>query len=66
MSYQEERHHRSAMWRPEAPGGEEQLFERAVGETAAQVTPSRPSLLQPQHDCNIVWRWHIRRRRRNA
>jgi hypothetical protein len=67
MDYQEERLHRSAARRPDSPGGEEQLFERVIGDPAPHPAlipaPARPSLLQPQHDRHIVWRWHVRRRR---
>jgi hypothetical protein len=63
MDQQEERLRRSTVRRPESPGGEERLLERAIGESGPVAAPARRSLLQPQQDRNVVWRWHVRRRR---
>jgi hypothetical protein len=59
--FQENRISSAAKRRPDGPGGEEVLLERAVGELRP-LPVEEASLLRPQQHRNAVWRWHVRRR----
>jgi hypothetical protein len=62
FDYQEERLRRGAARRSEVHGDEDQLLERAVGDSRSPSAPAGRSVLRRQHERNVVWRWHTRRR----
>ncbi|NWF79111.1 MAG: hypothetical protein HXY37_03565 [Chloroflexi bacterium] len=63
--YQETRRRRASRARQRAAAAMQvEPLERAVGEPLQSPPPAPLSLLRPQHQRNVSWRWHLRRRQR--